>query len=103
MNTYIITRHVGAVEWMRRHHPDLMRGATEIMPHADRAFFDKLEPGDVVVGVLPLPLIAEVCKKGAAFYALNISLPQSMRGMELSADDMERLGASIRRYEVKEL
>lgn len=103
MNTYVITRHVGAVEWMRRHHPDLMRGATEIMPHADKSFFEKLEPGDVVVGVLPLPLIAEVCRRGAAFYALNISLPQGMRGMELSADDMERLDASIRRYEVREL
>jgi CRISPR-associated protein Csx16 len=58
MTTHLVTRHPGALEWL------LARGLTEIehVPHLDPA---RVEPGDVVVGTLPVHLAAAVCELGA--------------------------------------
>ena len=93
MTAYIITRHPGAIEWLRHHYPEL--GIAKAISHASEDFFAGLEKGDVVIGVLPLALAARVCDAGARFYSLSVPVPPEMRGKELSADDLERLGASI--------
>ena len=93
MTTYIITRHPGAVEWLRRTRPEL--GEAQLIPHAGEDFFAKLQQGDIVIGVLPLALAARVTDAGARFYNLSVPVPPEMRGKELSADDMEQLGARL--------
>jgi putative CRISPR-associated protein (TIGR02620 family) len=86
----IATRHKGVIEWLRR------RGITgeyirrPTMPHE--------VAGRVVYGVLPEFL---------ANYTITtyfVRLPNGFReykGIELSADDLERLGAYIHQYTPK--
>ena len=62
---------------------------------------EAVRPGDVVMGVLPVSLAAEVCARGARFLHLSVEVPPELRGQELSADDLERLGAELVEYEVR--
>jgi len=94
---YVVTRHVGAIEWIARKG---FEGAT-LVSHLDGETIANLNEGDVVIGVLPIHIAAQVCDRGASFYALTINVPPEMRGRELSADDMESLGASIQQFEVR--
>ena len=85
----IITRHRGAVEWLRR------AGITgAVLEHATPADVT----GQDVVGVLPLHLAAL-----AASMAV-IDLPQLLleqRGKDLSAEEMDAAGATLRLYRVQ--
>ncbi len=96
MTTLFVTRHPGAVEWARR------RGIeAEVIDHLDDHTIARLRPGDVVMGVLPVAVAAEVCARGARFLHLELHVPPELRGRELSADDMERFNARLEEYEVK--
>ena len=90
MRTILVTRHPGMQEWMvRRHHP-----VDRIRAHIDPG---EVVAGDIVIGTLPVALVAELCTRGAAVYTLCLSLPEAWRGRELSADEIDRLGGHLRR------
>jgi CRISPR-associated protein Csx16 len=94
MTTYFVTRHLGAREWAQQ------RGITvdDLVDHLDMA---QVKDGDVVIGTLPVNLVAEVCARGGRYLHLSLGLPPEMRGKELSAEDMERLGARLEKYRVE--
>lgn len=91
MTTWFISRHPGTLEWAARQGLEVDRQAA----HLDPAL---IQPGDVVIGTLPVNLAAEVCARGARFYNLSLDLPPEARGRELSADELERYGARIEGY-----
>ncbi len=94
MTTYFITRHPGAIEWAERQgiHID------ERVEHLDTG---QIRPGDRVLGTLPANLAAEVCARGGAYYHLSLHMPPEARGRELTADDLDRYGAKLRRFQVQ--
>jgi len=94
MSTYLVTRHPGAVAWARQ------RGVQidEVVTHLDP---DKILPGDAVIGTLPVALAAEVCARGANYLHLGLDVPESLRGVELSVEQMCRFGARLERYQVE--
>lgn len=94
MTTYFISRHPGAIEWAKRQG----LAVDQFVAHLDPA--DVLG-GDIVFGSLPVNLAALVCARGAAYWHLSLKLPAELRGQELSADTLERLGANLRRYRVE--
>ena len=51
-------------------------------------------------GSLPVNLAAQVCAAGATYWHLSLEVPVELRGLELSADDLQRLAARIERFEV---
>ncbi len=94
--TWFVTRHTGAVEWARR------RGIkAEMIDHLDEDTIARLRPGDIIMGVLPVSVAAQVTARGARFLHLELHVPPELRGKELSVDDLERLGARLEEYEVR--
>ncbi|MBI1209581.1 MAG: CRISPR-associated protein Csx16 [Azospirillum sp.] len=93
--TLFVTRHPGAVAWARR------RGIeAEAVAHLDIA---AVETGDTVLGTLPVHLAADLCARGARYCHLEMDVPQSLRGKELTADEMEAAGARLVSYRVEKL
>ena len=87
----IVTRHSGAVEWLRR------RGITgEVISHVS----DPAQVADrTVYGVLPLHLAA------LADEVVSVDLPNlrpDQRGKDLTPEEMDEAGANLRRYRVFE-
>jgi CRISPR-associated protein Csx16 len=94
MTIWFISRHPGAREWSRRQGIDVDQFVEHLQP-------GKVQPDDQVIGTLPVHLAAEVCTRGGRYLHLTLDLPDSWRGRELSADDMQRLGACIEEYRVE--
>jgi len=96
MSTHLVTRHPGALEWL------LAQGFTGVnhVPHLDPA---QVQPGDQVVGTLPVHLAAAVCERGGRYFNLSLEVPQALRGRELSADDLQRFAARLEEYAISRL
>jgi CRISPR-associated protein Csx16 len=94
MTTYFVSRHPGAIEWAKR--KDL--NVTQWVTHLDTA---QVQTGDTVIGSLPVNLAAQVCAKGAAYWHVSMQLPATLRGQELSADDLEQLQARVERFTIQ--
>jgi len=90
MASYFVTRHPGAVDWAQR------RGIDVVL--LNHLVLDRIEAGDVVLGILPVHLVAEINAKGARYRHLELEMSEEDRGKELSADDLERLGARLVEY-----
>jgi len=89
MDIVIVSRHAGAVEWLRRH------GITgRVIEHATAEDVR----GRVVYGTLPLHLAAEAAR------VVTIDLPRlrpEQRGQDLTPAEMDAAGAALVAYEVR--
>ena len=94
MPIYFITRHPGAIAWAKQQGITVDRQ----IAHLD---VDLIQPGDTVLGSLPVNLAAEVCGKGAAYIHLSLTVPELWRGRELTMKQMQECGARLERYELK--
>lgn len=90
---HVVTRHRGALEWLAKQGIRWDRQHD----HLDEA---AIESGDQVIGVLPMKLAAEVCARGARYHHICLDLPNEGRGLELSSDEMEALGARLQEFHV---
>jgi CRISPR-associated protein Csx16 len=61
----------------------------------------QVKVSDVVIGTLPVNLVAEVGTRGGRYLHLALDLPPGVRGKELSVEDMEWLGARLEKYRVE--
>lgn len=88
MKKYFVTRHQGAIEWAERHGIS----GCEMVSHFDAS---SVNEEDIVIGTLPINIVADICKRGGEYYHLSLDLPAEARGKELSANDMDNFGARI--------
>ena len=93
MTTWFVSRHPGALEWAARQGLRIDRFATHLE-------LSDVQPGDTVIGSLPVNLAALVCQRQARFLNLSVQLPFELRGTELSADQLEQLSARLEEYSV---
>ncbi len=93
MSTYFVSRHTGAKDWLNEEGVSV----DYVVDHLD---VSRIEPGDQVIGSLPINLAAAVCEKGASYFHLSIELPLNLRGCELSSDLLRDYGACIQQYHV---
>jgi CRISPR-associated protein Csx16 len=88
---FFVSRHPGAIEWAARHGIQ----DAELITHFDP---EDVEPGDMVIGTLPINLVAEVNQRGGTYQHLSINLPADARGKELTADNMDKYGARLETF-----
>lgn len=93
MTTYFVSRHPGAREWARQEGIEV----DAVVEHLDAT---TIQPGDTVIGSLPVNLAAEVCGRGARYLHLTLELPFELRGKELTAAEMRRCGARIEEFHI---
>ena len=88
MTVWFVSRHPGAFDWLQRQ-------GIAYDQHADHLDVNAIEPGDTVIGALPVQLAARVCALGANYLHLSLQLAKQDRGRELTADDLVRCGARL--------
>lgn len=93
MTTFFVSRHPGALDWAAGEGVVVDR----VVAHLDP---ETVQPGDVVIGTLPIHLAARVCARGGRYLHLSLELPPEQRGRELSAADLRRFGARLEEYRV---
>lgn len=91
---YVVSRHAGAVQWLQT----VISEPYVLLTHLHDVDF--VCAGDIIVGTLPVNLIAKVNALGARYFHLNIPMPADLRGQELTADQLTQLGASLIEYSV---
>ena len=95
MTVYLVSRHQGATQWMQGQFP----GQPVVrISHLEGQTF---APGDRVCGILPLAWAARVCAAGAQALVISMQVPEHLRGHELSAQELDALGACLVRYDVR--
>ena len=93
MTLYFISRHPGARAWARR------QGIRAVfLDHLANPA--QIRPGDEVLGMLPIRLAAAIRERGAKYFHLDLDLPPSHRGEELSPEQMADDGATLTSYDV---
>lgn len=93
MTTYFVTAHPGALDWARAQGIEAAAVA-----HLDPAV---VKAGDIVIGTLPVHLVAAIGERGGRYLHLAMELPAEARRRELSAEDMVRYGARLEEYEAR--
>lgn len=93
MTIYLITRHPGAAQWLRKRvDPQGHRQDIQVLTHVEDL---ALQPSDHMVGVLPIHLIARAGLAGARSWCLSVEVPEPLRGRELSCAQLDLYGARI--------
>jgi len=91
MTTYFVSRHPGAVAWAQEEGVAVDKQITHFDPTIIREH-------DVVIGSLPVHMVADICERGGDYYHLSMELESEMRGKELSADDMRACHARLEAF-----
>jgi len=93
---YIVSRHQGAVDFVRTCWPERQAFVISHLP----AHF-AIHAGDCFVGVLPMHWAAAICEKGSEVWSICADIPERLRGKELSCAQLIELGARLQRFEVR--
>lgn len=104
MTTWFVTRHHGAVFWaadygVKVNEDDDKSGKIV----ADLDDVARVKKGDEVIGTLPIHMAAAVIKRGASYTHLSMEIPASLRGKELTKEQMRECGARLERFDIKSL
>jgi CRISPR-associated Csx2 family protein len=91
----VVTRHAGAVEWLASQGIAADLQVEELDP-------DIVQPGDTVIGTLPVHLAANVNQRGGRFLHIAMDVPLERRGQALSKAEMASYRARLVEYRVTE-
>jgi len=93
MSVFLITRHDGAVDWVRGQ-------GISIDQHVAHLVLNDIQAGDTVIGSLPVHLAAAVCARQATYMHLSLDPPYALRGKELSSIDLDACKARLETFKV---
>lgn len=97
--TYIVTRHQGAIEWLKQHHlkEEDIKNAV-VLSHFE---LNKIWHPAKVIGTLPIHLVEVICRNGGTYHNLTMDLPPEARGKEITAEDMSKYNAKLQQFHVE--
>lgn len=97
MTVYFITRHPGALQWAKQNqlHYDV---------HAEHLLcISQLQAGDTVVGTLPINMVYQLNKRQVSYIHLSLQIPPDLRGIELTAEQLNGCKATLEKFEVNKV
>ena len=94
MAIYFISRHPGARAWAEEEG----FAVDQVIDHLDPGI---IQPGDTLIGTLPVNLAAAVCERGGRYLNLSLELPAALRGRELTVEQMRDCGVRIEEYHIE--
>ncbi|MCC7414051.1 MAG: CRISPR-associated protein Csx16 [Gammaproteobacteria bacterium] len=89
--TIFVSRHPGAAEWAAQENI----AVDVFVPHLD---LESVHSGDTVIGTLPVHQVANLVARGVRYLHLVLDTPESIRGRELSAEQLRELGAGLHEF-----
>jgi len=92
MTTWLITRHQGAKDWLAE------QGFVGVQ--VDHIDINLIKKDDVIIGTLPINLVAKACEIGAKYLHLSLAVPANYRGKELTSKQMQNFGISLTPFKV---
>ena len=93
---YFVSRHSGAIEWAAEEGFEVDEQLAHIEPSI-------VHDGDVVIGTLPVHLVADICARGGRYLHLSMDIPESWRGSELTSERMRTCHARLEEYQVSQV
>ena len=90
--TWFVGRHAGSAEWIRTQNVNI----DKYVEHLDEHHWPN--PGDMVIGTLPVHIVASLNQQGVRFIHLKLNTTSSNRGEEMSATDLQRLAPVLVEY-----
>lgn len=94
MKRWFVSRHPGAKAWAKETGIEADCWVEHLNPN-------EVQPGDLVMGTLPVCLAAAVCARGARFEALCLDVTRDDRGRELDAGTVGRLSGRLVAFRVE--
>ncbi|MEZ8613821.1 MULTISPECIES: CRISPR-associated protein Csx16 [unclassified Vibrio] len=94
MKTYFVTRHPATIDLIKSFNIDIHHWLTHVES------IDMFEPGDTVLGTLPIHLVVELTEKNVNYYHFSLDIPSYLRGRELSYLQLIECSPRLEKYEV---
>ena len=92
MRVVIVSRHPATVKYLKNIWPE-----AEVVDHIT-------DPGKyrncLLVGNLPLPMVAELLRNGNRFVMVSLNVPKELRGKELGEEELKKY---VKLYEITRL
>lgn len=86
--TFIVTRHQGAVDWLKQQ-------GIIVQQHVTHLNLAILKPNDTVIGSLPVQMVAQLTAKNVRYIHLSLTVPEHLRGTELSIEQMQECNVKL--------
>ena len=83
MEVVIVSRHPATVNYLKTVFPE-----AKVVSHISS--IDEIPNGSLVIGNLPIHMIAELIKKGCRFVLVSLEIPRELRGKELSESELRK-------------
>ena len=96
MAIWFVSRHPGAITWAKQQKLSI----DHWIDHLDS---EQLSPGDKVIGSLPVNLAAQLCAAGIEYWHLSLHIPKALRGIELTAQQLQQLDAQLEAFHISPL
>lgn len=94
MTITFISRHPATIEWAKS--KDITIDFWESHLHSASQF----KEGDTVIGTLPIQLVAELNTRGVEYIHFSLSIPEHLRGVELTTIQLEQCLPQLQSYSV---
>lgn len=94
---WMVSRHPGAIEWVKAEGVSV----DHFVSHLTSDNYPK--PMDIVIGSLPIHLVAELNANNIRFFHLQVNIPSELRGQELSAEQLKALGGTLHEYQAQRI
>jgi len=92
MTTWVVTRHTGAIEWLKGSGVKADKVVTDLE-------INDPQKGDIIIGILPIQHVATLNQRGVRYFHICLELLPQDRAKELTAQQMRERSAELVEYQ----